>query len=92
MRYEHRRNEAMMAEYRENIAAARFTPVSPELLQLRIALRDNQEDTNRFVMALEGWISREEFFDPENLKRIFANAGASPGLPNHHATAAAHLF
>ena len=34
----------------------------------------------------------EEFFDPENLKRIFANAGASPGLPNHHVTAAAHLF
>ena len=57
MRYERRRNEATMAEYRENIAAARFTPISPELLQLRLALRGNQEDTNRFVMALEGWIS-----------------------------------
>jgi hypothetical protein len=43
-------------------------------------------------MALEGWISQEQFFDPENLKRIFANAGASPGLPNHHVTAAAPLF
>jgi len=92
MRYERRRNEATMAEYRENIAAARFTPLSPELLQLRLALRGNQEDTNRFVMALEGWISQEEFFDPENLKRISASAGASPGLPNHHLTAAAHLF
>jgi len=91
MRYERRRNEATMAEYRENIAAARFTPLSPELLQLRLALRGNQEDTNRFVMALEGWTSQEEFFDPENLKRIFANAGASSVLPNHHVAAAAHL-
>jgi hypothetical protein len=49
--------------------------------------------TNRIVMALEGWISQEEFFDPEkNLKRIFANAGASCVLPNRHVAAAAHLF
>jgi flavin-dependent dehydrogenase len=92
MRYERRRNEATMSEYRENIAAARFTAISPELLQLRLALRGNQEDTNRFVMALEGWISREDFFDPENLKRIFANAGASFVLPNQHVGAEAHLL
>jgi len=92
MRYEHRRNEATMAEYRENIEAARFTPISPELLQLRLALRGNQEDTNRFVMALEGWISQEKFFDPENLKRIFANAAESSVQPNHPVAAAAHLF
>jgi flavin-dependent dehydrogenase len=75
MRYERRRNEATMAEYRENIAAARFAPVSPELLQIRLALRGNQEDTNRFIMMLEGWISHEEFFNPENLQRIMAKAG-----------------
>src|SRR5215471_7408110 len=77
MRYERRRNEATMGEYRENIAAARFAPVSPELLQLRLALRGNQEDTNRFVMALEGWISNEEFFSPENLERIRLGADSS---------------
>jgi flavin-dependent dehydrogenase len=88
MRYERRRNEATMAEYHENIAAARFTPIPPELLQLRLALRGNQEDTNRFIMALEGWISHEEFFSPENLQRIFANAGASFVLPNQHVAAA----
>ena len=76
MRYERRRNEATMGEYRENIAAARFAPVSPELLQLRLALRGNQEDTDRFVMALEGWISHDEFFNPDNLQRIFAKAGS----------------
>jgi len=77
MSYERRRNEATIAEYRENIAAARFTPVSRELLQLRLALRGNQEDTNRFVMALEGWISPEEFFTPENLERIRLGADSS---------------
>ena len=77
MRYERRRNEATMAEYRENIAAARFAPISPELLQVRLALRGNQEDTNRFIMMLEGWISHEEFFNPENLQRIMAKAGCN---------------
>src|SRR5215469_2559626 len=77
MKYERRRNEATLAEYRENIAAARFTPVSPELLQLRLALRGNKEDTNRFVMALEGWISHEEFFNPENLQGIYSKSGTA---------------
>jgi hypothetical protein len=76
MRYERQRNEATMAEYRDNIAAARFSPVSPELLQIRLAMRGNQEDTNRFIQMLEGWISHEEFFNPGNLQRIFAKGGA----------------
>jgi flavin-dependent dehydrogenase len=73
-KHERQRNQATTAEYRENIAAARFTPVSPELLQLRLALRGNQEETKRFVMALEGLIAHEEFFNAENLRRIRANA------------------
>ena len=83
MRYERRRNEATMGEYRENIAAARFAAVSSELLQLRLALRGNQEDTNRFVMALEGWISHDEFFNPDNLQRIFAKAGSRTVVLEH---------
>jgi flavin-dependent dehydrogenase len=76
MRYERQRNEATMAQYRDNIAAARFSPVSPELLQIRLALHGNHEDTNRFIQMLEGWIPHEEFFNPENLQRIFAKCGA----------------
>ena len=34
----------------------------------------NREDTNRFIMMLEGWISREEFFNPENLQRIICQS------------------
>lgn len=77
MSYERRRNEATIADYRQNITAARFTPVSPELLQLRLALRGNQEDTNRFVMALEGWITPEQFFSTENLQRVRLGADSS---------------
>jgi len=73
--YERRRNEATLAEYRDNIAAASFRPVSPELLEIRLALRGNEEDTNRFIRMLEGWISHEEFFNAENLQRIMAKAG-----------------
>jgi len=70
MTYELRRNKATMTEYRENITQARFIPVPAELLQLRLALRGNQEDTTRFIMAREGMIPPEEFFNPENLRRI----------------------
>jgi flavin-dependent dehydrogenase len=86
MEYERQRNEATMAQYRDNIAAASFSPVSPELLQIRLALRGNQEDTNRFIQMLEGWISHEEFFHPENLQRIFAKAGATSVQRSHRRT------
>ena len=84
LKNESRRNQITMTEYRENIAAARFTPVSSGLLQLRLALRGNPEDTKRFVMALEGWISPDEFFNPDNLGRILANAGLTPLAPLRH--------
>jgi len=65
-----RRNEATLADYRENIARARFEPMPAEFLRLRMALRGNPEDTKRFVLAREGLIPPEEFFDPKNLERI----------------------
>ena len=37
----------------------------------------NQEDTNRFVMAREGMIPPEEFFNPENLRRIHSKSDAA---------------
>jgi hypothetical protein len=79
--YARRRNEATIAEYHENIALARFNPVPAELLQLRLALGGNQEKTNRFIMAREGMIPPEDFFNPENQQRILGNAAASPVLP-----------
>ena len=75
--YEKRRNEASAIDYRRNIDFARFKPLPPETYQLRAALRGNQEDTNRFMMATEGMISREEFFNPQNMRRIMVAAGST---------------
>jgi hypothetical protein len=47
-----------------------------KLMQLRAALRDDQETTNRFFMAREGMIPSEAFFNPENLQRIMTEAQA----------------
>ena len=85
MRYERRRNEATMADYRENMAAARFFDMPAELLQLRAALRGNEEDTRRFIMAREGMIPSEEFFNAGNLERILANAEAG-SVPRQRTT------
>jgi flavin-dependent dehydrogenase len=70
--YERRRNEATLPEYRQNLQAAQFRPPPREVTQLRAALRGNQEATNRFMMANEGMIQREVFFNPENLQRLMA--------------------
>jgi flavin-dependent dehydrogenase len=59
MTYERRRNQATIPEYRANIEWARFTPMPAELLELRKAVRGNQRDTNRFIMAFEGMIPPE---------------------------------
>jgi len=84
LKYERRRNEATMGEYRENIALARFGPIPAELLQLRAALRGNKEDTKSFIMAREGMIPPEQFFNPENLERILTNAAISQTIPPRH--------
>jgi hypothetical protein len=71
--YEGRRNEMAMADYQLNLRMASFAP-PPEFIQMSYALQGNQADTNRFFMAREGMIPREEFFNPENLQRIMAKA------------------
>jgi flavin-dependent dehydrogenase len=76
--YERQRNAAAMQLYQENIRWAQFKPVPERLLAIRAAIRGNQEETNRFFMARQGMIPPEEFFNPENLQRLLAQAGAGP--------------
>jgi 2-polyprenyl-6-methoxyphenol hydroxylase-like FAD-dependent oxidoreductase len=78
-RYEHRRNEATLAEYRLNIRQASFAPPSHEDMQLIAALPGNQEAINRFFLAREGMIPQEWFFNPGNIARLIA-AGSLPPL------------
>ena len=68
--YERRRNAATMADYRQNLALAQFTPPPVEAQRLLDALRSDQEATNQFWMASEGMIPREAFFNPENMERL----------------------
>lgn len=74
--YERQRNEATMPEYRENLDRAKLEPMSPNLAQLRLALRDREDDTRKFVMAREGMIPQEDFFNRQNLQRVLARGGA----------------
>ena len=74
--YERRRNEATMPDYRMNIDLAQFKPLSDKQRRLLLAVQGNQEATNHFLMAREGMIAPETFFNPENLQRIGAYLNA----------------
>ena len=72
--YEHKRNEATIADYKQNLESARFRPPPPEHMQLRSALRGRQAQIDRFFLAYEGMVPRETFFTPENIQRVIARA------------------
>jgi hypothetical protein len=57
-----------MYEFTHQLAA--LEPPPPEMQQLFGALRQNQEQTNRFFGAVTGAVPIPEFFAPENMGRI----------------------
>jgi hypothetical protein len=61
--YEERRNAEAINLYRQNAQLAQFNPVTGDELAMRATLRGDQEETNRYYLALEGIIPREEFFN-----------------------------
>jgi flavin-dependent dehydrogenase len=70
--YEVKRNEAVMPDYTENINLARFGPPAPEVLKLRLAIRDDPVETRRFFLARQGRIPPGDFFNPENMRRLLS--------------------
>ena len=70
--YEQRRNDASIADFRENLRLAQFQSVPEETYRLRAALRDDPEATRQFFLARQGMIPRESFFNAENLRRLMA--------------------
>ena len=72
--YEMKRNEASGADYEENLAMARFTAPSPELVAIRAAVRRKPEEATRLMKAREGMIDPASFFNPENLPRLVGAA------------------
>ena len=68
--YELRRNELSAGDYKDNIAAARFTPPRPEALALRLAVRHQPPAATGLIKALMGMTERAAFFNPDNLQRL----------------------
>ena len=73
--YERQRNETAMPIYELNCWLASLEPLSPQMQQLLAALRENQEQTNRYLGTIAGTVSIPEFFSPENIQQIMAAAG-----------------
>jgi len=52
-RYERRRNEATLEDYRINVARAQLAPPPPQILEERAAVRGDQEAMNRWLLVGE---------------------------------------
>lgn len=68
--YERKRNEAVMPMYQMTCDLAKLQPPPPEMQQLFAALRDNEEQSGRFLGTIAGTVPIPEFFSPENIQRI----------------------
>ena len=77
--YERRRNEASATDYADNIASARFTPLPPQALAIRAAVRDKPEEATRLWKARVGMIEPARFFNPQNLQRLLGGVGLNAG-------------
>ena len=68
--YEHRRNEDVGPMYELTQQFAALEPPAPEMQAFFAALRDDQEETNRFFGTVAGTVPIPEFFEPANIARI----------------------
>ncbi|MBC7790438.1 MAG: NAD(P)/FAD-dependent oxidoreductase [Anaerolineae bacterium] len=68
--YEHRRNEAAMPLYQMTCDLAKLEPPPPEMQRLFAALRNNEEQSGRFIGTIAGTVPIPEFFSPENMQRV----------------------
>jgi flavin-dependent dehydrogenase len=68
--YEQRRNAAAAHEYERNYQLARLQPPPDERRRLFAALRGNRQETDRFFGTIARTIPAQEFFSPENMRRI----------------------
>jgi flavin-dependent dehydrogenase len=68
--YERKRNEAVMPMYQMTCDLARLDPPPPEMLGLFAALRDNEEQSGRFMGTIAGTVPIPEFFSPKNVRQV----------------------
>ena len=77
--YERQRNEQVLPLYEFTYQLAALEPPTPDLQALFGALREDQEQTNRFFGTIAGTVPVAEFFAPENVEQILDGA-AMPRL------------
>lgn len=68
--YEQKRNEAVMPMYQLTCDLAKLQPPPSEMQSLFAALRDNEEQSGRFLGTIAGTVPIPEFFSPENMQRV----------------------
>jgi hypothetical protein len=69
------RDEQSMPIYQLTCEFAKLEPPPPEMQQLFGALQGNQPAMDDFVSVMAGTLPVPEFFGPENIGRIMAQAG-----------------
>ena len=74
-KYEETRNQSEMAYFEMTTQLAALEPPPAELAQLLFALQGNAEQKSRFFGVLSHSVRVEEFFAPENVKKIMDAAG-----------------
>lgn len=68
--YQRERDTQAGPSFESTVQFASLAPPPPEMQQLFGALRENQEQTDRFFGTMAGTVPIPEFFAPENLGRI----------------------
>jgi hypothetical protein len=59
-----------MPMYQLTCDLAKLQPPPPEMLNLFAALRDNEEQSGRFLGTIAGTVPIPEFYSPENMQRV----------------------
>src|SRR5262245_47687963 len=75
--YERQRNEDALPVYEFTYQLASLAPPAPEMQMLFGALRENQEETNRFFGVMARTVPVADFFAPENIARIVGGGAES---------------
>jgi hypothetical protein len=73
--YERKRNAAAMPLYQMTCDLAKLEPPPPEIQSLFAALRDDEEETGRFIGTIAGTVPISEFYSPENMRRLTGAVG-----------------
>jgi 2-polyprenyl-6-methoxyphenol hydroxylase-like FAD-dependent oxidoreductase len=77
--YQSARDEHVMPIFEFTCQFASFEPPSPEMQELMGAVYGNQAAMDQFVQVISGVTSPREFFSPDNVAAIFAEAQGSLG-------------